>query len=64
LKEFTLELPGGIRVVAVSDFNILLSQRKRLGGIHLSKAKLVEERNITGYPQSTTRIIYTKCEDK
>lgn len=42
LNEFIFEIPDNRYVSMVSDFNILNTKRKRLGKVHLSRAKFIE----------------------
>ena len=58
LKEFVFELPNGNRIATISDFNIVLSQRSRLGGIYLKQAKFIETRSVPFNYSNPTRIMY------
>ena len=58
LRKFVFELPNGKRVAAISDFNILLTPRKRLGPMHLKRAKLVESRKMSSKYSRSTRVMY------
>jgi DNA sulfur modification protein DndC len=58
LRKFVFELPNGKRVAAISDFNILLTPRKRLGPMHLKRAKLVESRKMSSNYSRSTRVMY------
>jgi DNA sulfur modification protein DndC len=58
LKKFVFELPKGKRIAAISDFNILLTPRKRLGPLHLKRAKLVETRKMSSKYSRSTRVMY------
>ena len=58
LKKFVFELPNGKRVAAISDFNILLAPRKRLGPMHLKKAKLIETRRVSSKYSLSMRVMY------
>jgi len=58
LKKFVFELPNGKRVATISDFNILLTFRKRLGPLHLKQAKLVGSRTISSNYSLSTRVMY------
>ena len=58
LRKFVFELPNGKRVAAVSDFNILLTPRKRLGPMHLKRAKLTRTRSVSSDYVKSTRVMY------
>jgi len=58
LKKFVFELPNGKQVAAISDFNVLLTPRKRLGPMHLKKAKLIETRRVSSNYLQSTRVMY------
>ena len=58
LKKFVFELSKGKRVATISDFNILLSPRKRLGPMHLKGAKLLETRRVSSNYLQSTRVMY------
>ena len=58
LKRFTFELPNAKRVAAISDFNILLTPRKRLGPLHLKQAKLVGSRTVSSNYSLSNRVMY------
>ena len=58
LRKFVFELPNGKSVVTVSDFNILLTPRKRLGPMHLKRAKLIETRSVSPNYLQSTRVMY------
>jgi DNA sulfur modification protein DndC len=58
LKEFVFELPSGKCVAAISDFNVLLSTRRRLGPMHLTRATLIETRNVSSNCLQSTRVMY------
>jgi hypothetical protein len=58
LRNFVFELPNGKRVAAISDFNVLLTSRKRLGPMHLKRAKLIETRRVSSNYSQSTRVIY------
>jgi DNA sulfur modification protein DndC len=58
LREFVFELPNGKHVVTISDFNILLTPRKRLGPMHLKRAKLIETRRLSTNNVRSTRVVY------
>lgn len=58
LKKFIYELPNGKRVATISDFNLLLTPRKRLGPIHLKQAKLIESRSVSSSYSYSTRVMY------
>ncbi len=58
LREFIFELPNGKSLVTVSDFDITLSTRERLGSIHLKQAKLIETRSMCSDRLTPTRVMY------
>jgi len=58
LREFVFQLPNGNRVATVSDFNILLTSRERLGGIYLRKAKFIKTQSVSSDYSQSTRIMY------
>jgi len=58
LRKFIFELPNGKSVAAISDFNILLTTRKRLGPVRLKQAKLIETRKVSSNYSKSTRVIY------
>lgn len=58
LRKFVFELSNGKRVAAISDFNILLTSRKRLGPMHLKRAKLIETRSVSSKYLKSTRLMY------
>jgi len=58
LKKFILNLQNGKRVSIISDFNILLSSRKRLGALNLKQALLVTSRSVSYDYSHSTRVIY------
>ncbi len=58
LKKFVFELPNDKRVNTISDFNILLTPRKRLGPLHLKQAKLVTSRSVSSNYSESTRVMY------
>ena len=59
LREFVYDLPNRRRVVVVSDFDVLLTPRKRLGPVYLKEAKLVGGRCLSrNYLQSTRAMYY------
>ena len=58
LKKFILNLQNGKRVSIISDFNILLSSRKRLGPLNLKQAKLVTSRSVSSDYSRSTRVVY------
>lgn len=58
MKKFVFQLRGGKRVAIISDFDILLSSRKRLGPLSLKEAKLVRARNVSTHHTRSTRVMY------
>jgi DNA sulfur modification protein DndC len=58
LRKFVFELPNGKCVATISDFNVLLSPRKRLGPMHLKRAKLIETGNVSSNYLQSTRVMY------
>ncbi len=58
MKKFVFQLRNGKRVAIISDFNILLSSRKRLGPLSLKEAKLVRARNVSTHHTRSTRVLY------
>jgi len=61
LQKFIFELPDGKRVTTISDFNLLLTPRKRLGPIYLKKARLVESKKVSSAYMRSTRVMYYKA---
>ncbi len=57
-RKFVFELPNGKRVAAISDFNILLTPRKRLGPMHLKQARLLATRTASSKYSRSTRVMY------
>lgn len=58
LRKFVLEFPSGKRFATISDFNILLSGRERLGPLHLGRAKLLHTRRVSPEYSRSTRLLY------
>ncbi len=58
LRKFVFELPNDKRVAAISDFNILLTPRKRLGPMHLKQAELMGTRRVSSNYLQSTRVMY------
>jgi DNA sulfur modification protein DndC len=58
LRKFVFELQNGKRVVTISDFDLLLTPRKRLGPMHLKRAKLIESRSVSSKYSQSTRVMY------
>jgi DNA sulfur modification protein DndC len=58
LKQFRLELPNAGCVVAISDFDVLRTPRKRLGPLHLKLAKLIDVRSAPPRRLQSTRVLY------
>ncbi len=58
LKRFVLELRNGKRMATVSDFNLLLTARTRLGAWPLKGATLVGNRTVSQAYSDSTRVLY------
>ena len=58
LRKFVFELPSGKRVATVSDFNILISSRKRLGPLYLKQSKLIGSKSLSSNYLRSTRVMY------
>lgn len=61
IKKFVFKLPDGKRVTTISDFNTLLTPRKRLGPLHLKQAKLLTSQSVSSTYSKSTRVMYY-CE--
>lgn len=58
IKKFVFELANGKRISTISDFNLLLSSRMRLGPLNLGRAKLVGLENASVKFCGSTRVMY------
>jgi len=58
LRRFVFELPNGRCVNTISDFNLLLTPRKRLGPLYLKEATLVNTQNVSSKYSNSTRVMY------
>ncbi len=58
LQRFIFELPNGNHIYTISDFNIIQTPRKRLGPLYLSKAKIIENKNVSNNYSRSTRVMY------
>jgi hypothetical protein len=58
LKKFIFKLANSKRIVTISDFNLLLSTRTRLGPLNLGQAKLVNLENASLKFLGSTRVMY------
>jgi DNA sulfur modification protein DndC len=63
LRGFVFQLPNGKHLTTISDFNILLGSRKRLGAIHLQRAKLIETSDVSSSYLRSTRVLYHLTEE-
>lgn len=61
IKKFVFKLPDGKCVTTISDFNTLLTPRKRLGPLHLKQAKLLTSQSVSSNYSKSTRVMYY-CE--
>jgi DNA sulfur modification protein DndC len=62
LRRYVLEFPTGKKVAAISDFNILLSGRARLGPLHLAGAKPLRKQAVSPRYSGCTRLLYYELE--
>jgi len=62
LMRFVLEFASGKRFALISDFNVLLSTRERLGPLHLGGAKLLRTRGVSPEYSRCTRLLYYEVE--
>lgn len=58
LQKFVFRLPEGKRIVAISDFNVLLTPRQRIGPIWMRQAKFVQSQIVSSKYYNLTRVIY------
>ena len=58
IRKFIFDLQNGKRIVVISDFNILLSSRNRLGSIHLKNVNLIKSRNLSAKYLHSSRVMY------
>ena len=58
MRKFIFDLQNGKRIVVISDFNILLSSRNRLGSIHLKNVNLIKSRNLPAKYLHSSRVMY------
>ncbi len=58
MREFVYRLPSSSKIVVISDVDILLTPRKRLGPLHLKNARLLKTRDVCPDRFESTRIIY------
>lgn len=61
IKKFVFKLPDGKCVTTISDFNTLLTPRKRLGPLHLKQATLLTSQSVSSNYSKSTRVMYY-CE--
>lgn len=58
LQKFVFGLPNGNRMSTISDFNILLTTRRRLGSVCLQDVKLIKTYNVSPRYLHSTRVMY------
>jgi DNA sulfur modification protein DndC len=58
MRKFIFDLQNGKRIIAISDFNILLSFRNRLGSIHLKNANLITSKKLSTNYLRSSRVMY------
>ncbi len=58
LKKFVYELPNGKKIAVISDYDIAETPRKRLGPLHLDKAKLISIECVEMDYSKSTRVTY------
>jgi DNA sulfur modification protein DndC len=58
LKKFAYQFFDGRSVTTISDYNVLLTPRKRLAGLFFDRAKLVSTKNATQSYSKSTRVMY------
>ena len=58
LQKFVFGLPNGNRMSAISDFNILLTTRSRLGSVCLQQVKLIKTHSVSPRYLHSTRVMY------
>ena len=63
LRKFVYEFPNGKRIATISDFDLLLTPRKRLGPLFLNKAKLINSSKVSRIYKKSTRVMYHFIEN-
>lgn len=58
VQKFIFELPNGKRIVTISDFNLLLTPRKRLGPLYLNRTNFIKSINVSTKYSRSTRVMY------
>jgi hypothetical protein len=58
LKKYILQLSNGNNIAVISDSNILLGPRTRLGALSLKQAKLIKTRKLASRYSQSTRVMY------
>jgi hypothetical protein len=58
LQKYVFDLTNGKRIAVISDFNLLLDDRKRLGPIYLNQIKLVNFKSVSPSYLQSTRVMY------
>lgn len=58
LQKLTFKLPQGKHIVMISDFNPLLTTRKRIGPIYMKQAKFIRAQVVSSKYSKSTRVMY------
>ncbi len=58
MRRFIFRLPSRKRIAVISDFNSLLTPRKRIGPLFLKEAKLIASQNVTQNYLKSKRVMY------
>jgi len=58
LQKFVFKLPEGKYIITISDFNVLLTPRKRIGPIRMKQAKFIRSQIVSSKYSKSTRVMY------
>ncbi len=58
LQKFVFKLSEGKYIVTISDFNVLLTPRKRIGPIRMKQAKFIRSQIVSSKYSKSTRVMY------
>ena len=58
LQKFIFKLADGRHIVTISDFNALLTTRKRIGPVRIKEAKFIQSQIVSSDYAKSTRVIY------
>jgi DNA sulfur modification protein DndC len=58
LKKFIFKLSNGDKLATISDFNILLTPRTRLGSKNLKRVHLIKSQKVSYHFSHSTRVMY------